>query len=206
LLLPEESIDDIKRSIIMVGMATGNLDNAIDVVIEFESTISRIKEASLSADRVKVAWIVWVEPIFIAGSETFQGDLLYVVGGINVFENITGWQSISPEALLEANPDIIILTAYNIDVEYFILYMKNHLGDSIYDIKAISNNRVYCINGTYSDILSRPSPRITEGLKLLLLILHPNIYDLNYADIPQCISPETLQQVPEPPLPLEVSR
>ncbi|MEB3780582.1 MAG: helical backbone metal receptor [Desulfurococcales archaeon] len=206
LLLPEENVNDIKRSIIMVGVATGNLDRAIEVALEFDSMISRIKEAASSVDSVKVAWIVWVEPIFIAGNKTFQGDLLYIVGGVNAFENISGWQSISSEALLEVNPDIIILTAYGVDPESFINYLKNQIGDSAYDINAVSNNLVFCINGTYSDILSRPSPRITEGLKLLLYILHPQIYGFDYNVIPKCISPETVPEIPEPPLPLEVAR
>jgi len=198
ILLPQESLNDIKRGILIAGYATGNVEEAAAAALEFESALARIQLASPSEAR-SVALVIWVNPLWIAGSGTFQGDLIEFVGAVNAFSNINGWQSVSPEALLEASPDIIILSGVSIDA--FYQFIEETLGDSANTIPAVAQDLVFCIGPPYSDIINRPSPRIVDALTIVQYITYPEIYGATWDNIPRCINATTLPTPPEPPLP-----
>ncbi len=195
ILLPQASIDDVKRSIIIAGMATGNIDEAVKVLSKINSKLAAVKKAASGIeDPVTVALIVWINPIFVAGNETFQNDIIEFAGGVNVFANLSGWPTISPEDLVEANPDVILLSGINVTT--FIDYLVSQVGDAALDISAVANGRVYTISGDYADMLSRPSPRVADIIPIIQYILYPELYGAQVSDIPRVISPETLPQVP----------
>ncbi|MEB3861296.1 MAG: helical backbone metal receptor [Desulfurococcales archaeon] len=197
IILPQNSIDDVKRSIIITGMATGNMEQAIDVLGKLSRTLAQVKTMADSIDgKVKVALIVWVNPIFVAGNDTFQNDIIEFAGGINAFANLTGWPVVSAEDLLAAKPDVIILSRIN--VTDFLNILVGQLGDSALEIPAVANKRIYTITGDYADMLSRPSPRIAQIIPLIQYILYPHLYGSTPGDIPQTISPETMPETPQP--------
>ncbi len=199
ILLPQASLDDIKASLLLVGKATGNVVEASQAVIQYESGLSRIKLAA-PAERPRVALIVWLgPPTWIAGNSTFQSDALYLVGGVNAFENISGWSSVSPEAFLAAKPDIII--AIGIPYEDVISFFQEQLGDDANSIPAIANDMVYCLGEPYNDMINRPSPRITNVLTILQLIIDPSLYGLDRGEVPHTINSQTLPSPPLPPPP-----
>lgn len=199
-LVPQESIDDVRRGILMLGIATGNVEDAVKALREFDAKVSLARYYSETLNPTSVALIVWVEPIWVAGGATFQNDIIEYAGGVNVFANITGWASVSPEDLLAANPEVIILT-YDMNASEFTSYLENTLGDAAYNITAVREGRIYTIQGDYDNLLSRPSPRVADGVALLLYILHPDLY--NASAPPDIISPETLPEIPLPPLPAQ---
>jgi len=198
ILLPQESIADIKRSIMIVGYATGNVEEAASTLLEFEANLSRIQVA-VPVEKRSVALVVWVNPLYVAGSNTFQGDMLVFVGAENAFANVTGWAMIAPEALVEASPDIIILSG--VELEVFYQFINETLGDAAQGIPAIANNLVFCVGQPYNDMLVRPSPRIVGGLVLLQYIVYPEIYGATWDDIPRCINATTMPSLPIPPAP-----
>ncbi len=196
-ILPQNSIDDVRRSIVIVGMATGNMDRAIEVVGDLSRTLALVKTVADGVDdQVKVALIVWLNPIFVSGNDTFQNDIIEFAGGINAFGNMSGWPIISAEDLAAAKPDVIILS--NINVTDFLDALVNQLGDAVLEIPAVTNKRIYTITGDYADMLSRPSPRITQIIPLIQYILYPQLYGASPIDIPQVISPETIPEIPQP--------
>ncbi|MCE4601224.1 MAG: helical backbone metal receptor [Desulfurococcales archaeon] len=196
ILLPQASLSDIERSILIVGKATGNIDESIRAAADFESKLARIKYANYTTTP-RIALIVWLNPIWVAGNSTFQSEALYWAGARNAFENISGWASIDIEQLLVAKPDIII--AVGINASDVISTVESQLGDSAGEIPAIADGRVYCIGYPYSDLFNRPSPRIVDAIIIIQLIAHPELYNMDRAHIPACINNETLPEVPEPP-------
>ena len=199
-LLPQESINDVRRGILILGIATGNIDQAVTALREFDAKIYLAKYYSETVTPVRTALIVWVNPIWVAGGGTFQNDIIEYAGGVNVFANITGWASVSPEDLLAADPEVIILT-HDMNATEFTSYLEDALGDAAYNITAVREGRIYTIQGDYDNLLSRPSPRVADGVALLLYILHPDLY--NASAPPSIVSPETVPEIPLPPLPVQ---
>lgn len=188
ILLPQSTIQDIGRALIMAGEATGNIAQAARAASEFESHIMSIKIAGEKVQsRETVAIVVWVNPIIIAGNGTFQGDAISWIGAVNAFNNMTGWKPISPEQLLEAKPQVIILDG--IPVENFTSYLNSTLGaNATMQIPAIAEGRVYSIMPPLTDIMSRPSPRFAYALLVLQYIVYPEIYNETVQSVPHTIS------------------
>ena len=186
ILLPQSTIYDVKTSILLTGKAIGDIAKATQVAADFESKILTLKLAAENVEPIKVGIIVWINPIFIAGNGTFQAAGLEQIGAVNAFANYTGWASISPEDLLSASPDVIILTG--ISVDSFLSYLNETLGPDYTSIPAIQEGRVYCIQYPLTNLLNRPSPRLADGLLLLQYIVYPELYNATSADIPSCIT------------------
>jgi len=104
-----------------------------------------------------------------AGPGTFVDLLIKKAGGTNVGNALSSdWAQISQEALIVANPDIVILgdASYGLKPEQ----LKTRPGWD--GINAIKNNKVF----TFDDnLISRPGPRMVDGLEALLKIIHPEL-------------------------------
>ncbi len=199
-LLPQERIDDVRRSILILGVATGNIEESVAALREFDAKVSLAKYYSETLDPVRAALIVWVEPIWVAGGGTFQNDVIEYAGGVNVFANMTGWATVSPEELLAADPEVIILTN-GMNATEFISYLEGILGDAAYNITAVKEGRIYAVQGDYNNMLSRPSPRVADAISLLLYLLHPDLYGTEAP--PSLVTPDTLPEIPMPPVPVQ---
>lgn len=106
-----------------------------------------------------------------SGPGTFIDTLITLAGGVNLGAAYEGaWVSISAEALLAEDPDIIIL------------------GDSIWGVtpesvaarpgweslSAVENELVFAFN---DDLASRPGPRLVDGLEELARLIHPEVFE-----------------------------
>ncbi len=208
ILLPDATFGDVLRSIILVGQATGHPAEAAALAAELSQNATAIRsyiESYLNQTgepRESVALIVWVNPLYIAGSGTFENDIITLAGGVNAYSNVTGWQAVSPESLLEANPDVILITAghgqLNMTRQQFIDYLHDLLGDAAYNITAVSTGRIYFLNYEYNDVMVRPSPRVIEAVYLTSIVLYPQAYGITQDQIPEYLEPDTFP-LPQPP-------
>jgi iron complex transport system substrate-binding protein len=79
----------------------------------------------------------------------------------------SAYYQFSPEQLIAADPDIILLpnTAYK--------SIKEFTGDARFaGLRAVKEGHVYMINDV---VVTRPGPRIVEGLQTLVDIIHPAV-------------------------------
>jgi iron complex transport system substrate-binding protein len=73
----------------------------------------------------------------------------------------------SREQILGLSPDVIIITSMARGAVFETVKQE---WAQWQDIPAVKNKRISVIN---SDLLDRPTPRLAEGLELLVDILHP---------------------------------
>jgi len=162
------TIKDIYNLILTVGKLTGNVKESIQVVQKMRavesSIVSKVNKIPLNK-RKKVYIEIWNNPKMSAGKDTFIDALIKEAGGVNIAENAKGnWPIMSDEAIIKANPDVIILL-YKGNINA----VKNRPGWK--DISAVKNNAVYVLN---PDIFERPGPRIIQGLVKLYEIMYGN--------------------------------
>jgi len=197
ILLPDKTLNDVITSIVIVGKATGHMDEAAKLAQELRSEISNLRSKVmeyLSTHRKpKVALVVWLNPVWVAGNNTWLNDLITLAGGINAFINVSGWVSINPEALIEASPDVIIVTHVGINSSDALKILKEFVGDAYKYIPALSQGEVYCIGGHYLDALIRPGPRVVQALKILIAIINPEVLGLKPEEVPKDINPGTFK-------------
>jgi iron complex transport system substrate-binding protein len=106
-----------------------------------------------------------------AGPGTFIDTLLSLAGGRNAAAGLEGaWVQLSLEALLGMDPDIILLG----DSNYGITPQSVAARPGWESLKAVQNNQVFEFN---DDLVSRPSPRLVDGLEALARLLHPEAFE-----------------------------
>lgn len=193
LLLPSyQSLSDVYKSIIMVGEATGHVNASVSLVESMASEIDHVRELVSGLAPVNVSIVLWINPTYVTGGGTFQNNMIELAGGVNVFENATGWPTVTAEELLQANPQVIIIMSNGglFNTTYFVQWLSLSIGPAYKDIAAIRYGRVYVIEGWYESVLSEPAVMTPLGVELLSMILYPSAY--NITSLPAVISPSTL--------------
>ncbi len=154
-----------------VGELTGHADEAAALAETLRIRAAAVENAlSGSTERPKVFYeLDGTDPAkpWTAGSGTFIDTFIQMAGGVNVASEMSGgWGQISQEELIVQNPDIILLgdSAYGVTPEQVS-------GRPGWDqIKAVKDGNIRPFD---DNLVSRPSPRLIDGLELLAQILHP---------------------------------
>lgn len=156
-------IDSLLASIAEIGKLT-NKENQAGLLIkhmkerinETKSLVAKIPKEK----RQKVFIEIWHNPLSTASKGSFINELIELAGGNNIAYDLkAAYGSFSPELVIKRNPDCIILAYMGKDNSNNEL--KSRAGWN--KIAAVKNNRVY--GDINPDILLRPGPRITEGLR-----------------------------------------
>lgn len=107
---------------------------------------------------------------YTSGPGTFVDLLISKAGGFNIGSNLQGaWAQISVEELLVQDPAIILLG----DSNYGITVESVAARAGWEGLTAIKNGAVYPFN---DDLVSRPGPRMVDGLEELAKLLHPEVF------------------------------
>lgn len=161
-----KNLSDIERSIIILGKLTGNEDKAKEVVEEMKSKISLARKHVVK--KLKVAHIIWHDPIWVSGRETFVDEIIKVAGGENAF-NFTGWRVVSVEDIVAADPDVIIVNSGTGMLKFEDLLYKQVVSDKVLkELRVVKEGRVYIVD---ADLFSRPSHRFADAVLILSKIL-----------------------------------
>ena len=82
-----------------------------------------------------------------------------------------GWPKIDQEAIIASNPDVII-TTYGFYVEDPVGQVTSREGWQ--DINAVKNKQVVDV---HSDKVTRPGPRLVEGVEEVAKAVYPDIFN-----------------------------
>lgn len=179
LTIDPKTIDDVLLAIDLVGIALGHREAAASVIAEMSSRIETVtsKTAELSdAQRMKVLYIVWHDPLMTVASTTLIHELITKAGGINIAAELGGnYPTISLEAVLIADPQVIIAGGSHgsgQDIPFQFVLTEPRLAG----VEARLQNRMYEID---ADLTSRAGPRIVQGLEKLAEFIHPELFEDN---------------------------
>lgn len=160
--LNPQDIDDVMHNIRVLGKITDKEENASEITHMMQNEVEKVKEEVQNRENrnVTVVHIIWHDPIWASGNNTFIDEIIDLAGGENVF-NFDGFRIVNREELLTKNPEVIIVNGGS--------GMGNNGRDIIYqeimemeNLKAVKNDNVYTIN---PDIVSRPSYRLVYALE-----------------------------------------
>ncbi|OAT74730.1 ABC transporter substrate-binding protein [Parageobacillus thermoglucosidasius] len=164
-----KSFADVYDSIELIGKATGTADKAQEIVKNMKTKLEGIKEKAKQIkeeDQAKV-WVEVSPPpqIYTAGKGTFMDEMLQAISAKNVAGDLEGWPMVTEEKAVAYKPDVIITTYGG---------AKQVLNRPAWkDVPAVKNKRVYDVN---TDLVSRPGPRLIEGVEELAKAIYPDIF------------------------------
>ena len=164
------TIDGIYTHVRLLARATGNVLAGEAVV---QAMMARIAAIEAALEDVEAGPSVFYEldpALFSVGPGSFIQDLLTILKVDNIAADAgSPFPQITAEAIIEANPEVVILA----DAQF------GETADAVAErpgwdaIAAVQNGRVLEILD--ADIVSRPGPRIGEGLALLASLLYPEV-------------------------------
>ena len=158
-------LEGVFRSIKTVGDLLGQQSQAETLVNSLRARATAIEDAVKSRQPVKVFYQVSPSPLWTAGRRSWITDLIRRAGGKSVTGEVEGeWMRYSDEAALASHPEAIIMATSG---------EKMEVAPALEKSPAVINKRVYGINGDY---LSRPGPRLVEGLEQIARVLHPEAF------------------------------
>ncbi len=166
---------DVLENILLVGKITGRAESARRLRGNLEERIRAVtnKTGDLpDTQRPRVFYEVQYDPLMTAGPGTFIDDLIHLAGGVNIAsDSATKYPVYNLEILIERNPEVIIVSFWHGSIVASVEGVKSRKRWKIID--AVQNNRVY---GIHADLVSRPGPRIVDGLEEIAKYIHPELF------------------------------
>ncbi|HJV16940.1 MAG TPA: ABC transporter substrate-binding protein [Bacillales bacterium] len=169
-----QNFKQVYQSIEMIGKAAGENQKAEDLITEMKQKLADIQEKAKTIkddDQKKVFVEVSPEPeIYTAGKNTFIDEILSMIHAENTANDLNGWAKVNDETVVKMNPDTILTT--------FGFYVKNPVETVLstkgwQDISAVKNKEVIDVN---SDTVTRPGPRLVEGVEDIAKAVYPDIF------------------------------
>jgi iron complex transport system substrate-binding protein len=174
LVLDAKNMSNVFQDILLVGRAADRYSEAVAVESEFRQEIDAISNQAMGATSTPKVYNE-VYPQMSAGPDTFIDELITLAGGINVFHDATTrYPTVSSEAVIDKNPDVMVFPDSYMGREHFSETMEDVINRPGWDlITAVQNDAIYEID---SDIISRAGPRLADALGILAKMIHPEIF------------------------------
>lgn len=151
-----KNIDEIYKSIILIGEKTNKVNKANEIVENLKTKIKEVEDQKITTPK-RVYFEISQSPyLYSFGKNTFLNEIIEISGGENIFKDLEGWIAPNEESIINANPEIIFT---NVNVDGSINEIKNRAGWE--NIDAVKNNRVFLIDENSS---SRPSQLFMNAL------------------------------------------
>jgi len=173
--LTPSSLTGVLDSVTLVGKITGQDKQASELVKDLSTRIKAIadKTQKLSpAQRPRVFYVTWHDPLWTAGTGTLSNDVISQAGGQNIASDISGDKTIDLETVINRDPEVIIVSVgmgTGEDLPWQYIKSESRLKNT----QALLTDRVYKIDG---DLIHRPGPRIVEALEQIAQFIHPELF------------------------------
>jgi iron complex transport system substrate-binding protein len=167
--LDATGLDDLLHDIDTVGRLTGAVEAATALTARMTAEDRRIEEAVADEARVSCFFEVYYPPLTTVGPGTFISDLLDRAGCDSTSASATSdYPQWSVDDLVRDSPDVYLVSS-----ESGVSPDAVQKRPGFDAIDAVASGAVVLID---SDLVSRPGPRIVDGLRLLAEALHPNAF------------------------------
>jgi len=166
------NFDEVYESIEAVAKVTGTTQKATEIIDNMKNNLAKIEEkAEAITENERKSVFVEISPapeIYTPGKGTFEQAILDIIQADNIVAE-DGWVMLNEEAVIEGNPDVIVVTYDFIENAEEEIKARN----GWQDITAVKEDQVILIN---PDLVSRPGPRLVEGALELAKAIYPDVF------------------------------
>ncbi|WP_261807576.1 ABC transporter substrate-binding protein [Paenibacillus sp. N3.4] len=169
-----KTLDDAMSNILTYGVITDHQEQAEKIVAKMKADRQKVVDAvkDVKQENKKKVYIEFSVG-WTVGSGEFMDELIKLSGGVNVAGDKQGWYQISEEKVIQQNPDVILFAKGVVDDKTKKTLDEIIRGRSGWDaIDAVKNKQVV---GLEQNMLSRPGPRLTDGLLEMAKGIYPEL-------------------------------
>jgi iron complex transport system substrate-binding protein len=172
LVLYPESLDEVFANILLVGEALGATSTAEALVADLEAQRDELVALVADAPRPRTFYEVGVfeGTIYTAGEDSFLASLIDLAGGEPVLGDPLS-TAIALEDLVAADPELILLGDATWDPSITPESVAARSGWE--SLTAVLSGEVFAFEDDL--IVTRPGPRIVDGLAALVAAIHPEL-------------------------------
>jgi len=169
LVMYAPDVDTVYKDIGLTGDAVGQSAEADALIAKMQSSFDQVAAATTGATKPRVFYETGDQPsIFGIADQSVYQQMISLAGGMPITTgSATSWE-MPTEKLVTADPELIILgdSAYGVTADA----VKKRAGWA--GITAVKNN---AIKGIDDILVTRPGPRLADGLLLLAAAIHPEL-------------------------------
>lgn len=172
------TLDDVMQTAHSIGTAAGVPERAEALVADMRERLDAVAERTAAAlaatTRPRVALLEWLDPPFCGGH--WNPELVTLAGGTDVFGAAgTPSRTLTPEALAEADPDVLFVACCGFDLERSLAELRPLLEQPEWQrLRAVRDGQVRVTDG--NAFFSRPGPRLVDSAEILAHALHPDAH------------------------------
>ncbi len=170
-------LSELPQGIRDMGLALGVKERAEQLAKEIEESINKFRVGSQKSNpplfpftkggakginysslKKKILFIIWPEPLIVAGPGTAIDDAITLLGGKNIASGAkTSYSKYSLEEVIHHSPDIILIGRGHINMKEVSKGLLKRLAM----VPAVKNGSVFYV----SDSLYRLGPRVIKGIE-----------------------------------------
>ena len=171
LSLDPHSLDEVLASIIAVGDATGTAGKARQLVADARARLSAVAEAVAGRPRRAVLVLEWADPAFGAGH--WVPDQVRAAGGVPVPVGDPGpsrrlsWPEVADAAAACGDDGVVVFAPCGFDLPGAV----DQAGALVRRDELAGAGEVWAVDA--NALVSRPGPRVVDGVETFAAILHP---------------------------------
>jgi iron complex transport system substrate-binding protein len=153
----------------LMGTAVGRPEEAAAVQADIQGAIDEVTAATASLEEPRVFYeLDATNGYFGPAPDYFGTEMIEIAGGDPLTSGTDGVYQIEPEKILEFDPQVVLLgdAAYGVTPEQ----VASRPGWDV--LTAVKDGAIRPIDDV---IVTRPGPRLGEGLRALALAIHPDL-------------------------------
>lgn len=155
-LVRTERLPDVGAAMSSLGRVL-QLESAERARAEFEAALA--KQRRSRPQRPRILFMVWPDPLYVAGHQTYADDLIELSGGDTALaDSVRGWPQLSIEPLMASSPDIILFPGRSVrrdQLERLVVQDPRWR-----QVEAVRRGMLVPVD---EDLFSRQGPRLAEA-------------------------------------------
>ena len=164
-------LEGVFRSITGLGDALNEPIAAEELVKQLRARAEAVERAVAGRPPVRVFFQLSGQPLYTAGKTSFVTNLIERAGGRSVTSDVNeAWPRLSDEAALASLPEAVIM----LSGESMGPGSNTRVAPALRNSPAVRTGRLYSIDG---ELLTRPGPRLVDGLEQIARALHPDAFE-----------------------------
>ena len=173
------NIAGVLKDLTLIGEAVGLPDAAAEMTATMQAGFDAVSTATAGLPKPRTFYELDTSTgtIYTVADGSFSEEMVMLAGGEPITTGSPTDYAISLEKLIKADPELILLgdAAYGVTADQ----VKARAGWKV--MTAVQANAIRAVNDL---IITRPGPRLVEGLRSLALAIHPDLVLPTAAPIP----------------------
>ena len=165
------SIAAIQEDVLFIGECVRETDGAQALVDDMQAAIDEIFliGATISSRKTVAVEVAALPYLCYAGGGTYIDEMITLIGAENAYGNADPWASVTEEAAVATNPDVILTC-----ISYLPDPVDEIMGrEGWNDVTAIANGDVYLLD---EESCNQPNHRIVKALREMAVAVYPEVY------------------------------